>query len=101
MARLSGSHGFEHAEAATREAPHRGAPSLGAALKPFAAATRRAFSAVDAAVASLFFWHDVSRRIEGLMILDDAALKRRGLDRNEIVPAVYRAARTRWALRRD
>lgn len=100
MVRLPGSQSFEHVEAASRGAPQRGLPSLGTALKPLAAATRRALAAAEAAVAAFFFWHDVSRRIEGLMALDDAALKRRGLERNEIVPAVFRSARARRDRRR-
>lgn len=51
-------------------------------------------TALDAAAAPIFFWQSVSRTIQQLSDLDDAALRRRGLTREEIVPSVYEAAST-------
>jgi hypothetical protein len=90
MSRRSESHGFEG-----------GAVSSAPLRKRVAEAARGALAAIDAAVAGLLFWREVSRRIEHLLTLDDAALRRRGLDRSEIVPAVFRAARARRDRRRD
>jgi hypothetical protein len=64
-------------------------------LKVFCAAARRAFAAAEDALAAFFFWHGVSRKIERLLALDDAALQRLGIARNEIVPTVCREARAR------
>lgn len=103
MARSSQSHGLEGAEiAAQARAARRPAGfSLGGVLKLAVGAVKRAMEVVEGAVAGLLFWHDVSRRIEGLLTLDDAALRRRGLERNEIVSAVFRTARERWDRRRQ
>lgn len=103
MARSSQSHGLEGAEIAVQARAGRCpiAFSLGGVLKLAAGAVKRPLAVVEAAVASLLFWHDVSRRIEGLLTLDDAGLRCRGLERNEIVPAVFRAARERWDRRRE
>jgi hypothetical protein len=103
MARSSETHGLECAEIAARAGAARRPVgfSLGGVLKLAAGTVKRALAAVEAAVAGLLFWHDVSRRIEGLLILDDASLRRRGLERNEVVPTVFQAARARWDLRHD
>lgn len=88
MARSSDSQGLDCAGVAAQGRPAR--------LLSLAGLWTRALARVDAAVASLLFWHEVSRRIEYLLTLDDSGLRRRGLDRNEIVPAVFRDARARW-----
>ncbi len=93
MSRPLQSQGFERAELASGP--------RGASLRAVAGLGRRALAAVDGAVAGFLFWLEVSRGIEALLTLDDANLKRRGLARNEVVPAVFRAARERWQRRHD
>lgn len=78
--------------------PSRLPLSLGRGL---AQAIEGALAALDAAAAPLFFWLEVSRTIERLSALDDAALRRRGLTREEIVPSVYEAARAEWDRKRS
>ncbi|MEO3427379.1 hypothetical protein AAFN88_00880 [Pelagibius sp. CAU 1746] len=53
----------------------------------------RAWAALGAWVAAVFFWRSVSRAIDRLSSLSDADLKRLGLERNEIVARVYEEAR--------
>jgi hypothetical protein len=93
MSRPMQSQGFQRTELASG--------SRGAARRAVAGLGRRALAAVDDAVAGLLFWHEVSRTIETLLTLDDASLRRRGFARNEVVPAVFRAARARWQRRHD
>ena len=69
--------------------------------KVFCAAAQRAVAAAEAALAGFFYWHEVSHRIERLSALDDGALQRLGIARNEIVATVCRDARRRRASHPD
>lgn len=101
MARSSESQGLDCAGIAAQACAAQHPIPSGGLRRRAAGAVTRALAVVDAAVAGLLYWHDVSRRIEYLLTLDDAGLRRRGLERNEIVPAVFQAARQRWARRRE
>jgi hypothetical protein len=68
------------------EAPARAA---GSALRKL---PRRVLAAFDRAVDALLFWQRVDHGIRRLAALSDAELKRRGLERGEIVASVYAAS---------
>ena len=52
----------------------------------------RILAAAEAALGTLFFWRGVSATIQRLSMMDDAALKAMGIERQEIVPWAYEAA---------
>ena len=64
----------------------------GAMVRSATVLIRRAAAAADGILARIAHWQSVSRTIERLSTLNDAALRRKGLERSDIVAAVYQAA---------